>query len=400
MTLDYNQFLSKTALELEPSGIRKFFDLASSMEGVISLGVGEPDFITPWNIRESAIKALEDGYTSYTANAGLLELREEIAEYLQRKFNLGYQAENQIIVTVGASQAIDLAFRSILNPGDEVLIIEPAFVAYTSLVTLAGGVPVRIATHAGNEFKITAEQIESAITERTKAILLCSPNNPTGTCLSKEELTEIAKVIIKRNLFVVSDEIYAELSYDQDYTSIANIPEMYERTILINGFSKGFAMTGWRLGFTAAPKPITDIMVKLYQYTTMCASHMLQRGAIEALRNGSEQVEKMRRSYRRRRNLIVESFNRIGLDCHMPGGAFYVFPSIKKTGLTSEEFAEKLLHEEKVAVVPGNAFGASGEGYIRCSYASSIEQLQEAVNRIERFLHKLNTEKKDTLVTK
>lgn len=400
MTLDYNQFLSKTAIDLEPSGIRKFFDLASSMEGVISLGVGEPDFITPWNIREAAIQALEDGYTSYTANAGLLELREEIANYLQRRFDINYHAENQIIVTVGASQAIDLAFRSILNPGEEVLIIEPAFVSYASLVTLAGGVPVRIATNSSNGFKVTAEQIENAITERTKAVLLCSPNNPTGTYLSKEDLTEIAEVIMKHNLLVVSDEIYAELTYDQEYTSIANIPGMYERTILINGFSKGFAMTGWRLGFTAAPEEITKIMVKLYQYTTMCASHMLQRGAIEALRNSSEQVEKMRNSYRRRRNLIVESFNQIGLHCHMPGGAFYVFPSIQKTGLSSEAFAEKLLHEEKVAVVPGNAFGPSGEGYIRCSYATSIEQLQEAVKRIERFLNKLGLETKEPLALK
>ncbi|RDW21293.1 aromatic amino acid aminotransferase [Oceanobacillus arenosus] len=393
MSLDYQQYLSKTAIDLAPSGIRKFFDLAASMEGVISLGVGEPDFITPWNIRESSIEALKDGYTSYTANAGLLELRQEISAYLNRKFYVNYRPEDQVIVTVGASQSLDLAFRALLNQGDEVLIIEPAFVSYAALVTMAGGTPIRIAAKVENGFKVTPEQIEAAITDRTKAILLCSPNNPTGTYLNKDELMDIAKIVQKHDLLVVSDEIYAELTYDEEYTSIASIPGMYERTILINGFSKGFAMTGWRLGFLAAPSELVEVMIKIYQYTTMCAPHMLQRGAIEALRNSSEHVEKMQRSYRRRRNFIVQSLNNIGLDCHTPGGAFYVFPSIQKTGLSSDAFAEGLLLQEKVAVVPGNAFGDSGEGYIRCSYAASIEQLQEAMNRIGRFVESVGVKK-------
>ncbi|WP_087972064.1 aminotransferase [Oceanobacillus rekensis] len=389
MSIDYQQYLSTTAMGLEPSGIRKFFDLAASMEDVISLGVGEPDFTTPWNIREFAIDALRDGHTSYTANAGLLELREEISKYLQRRFQVEYQPEDQVIVTVGASQSLDLAFRTILNPGDEVLIIEPAFVSYTALVTMAGGVPIRVETSAENGFKVTPEQLEEVITDKTKAILLCSPNNPTGTSLNKDELTAIAAVVEKHDLLVVSDEIYAELTYDQEFTSFASIPGMYERTILINGFSKGFAMTGWRLGFIAAPQELISIMIKIYQFTTMCAPTMLQMGAIEALRNSSEQVEKMRQHYWRRRNFIVQSLNEIGLECHTPGGAFYVFPSIKKSGLTSEEFAQGLLEEEKVAVVPGNAFGASGEGYIRCSYATSIEQIEIAMNRIGRYMESL-----------
>ena len=382
----HEQYLSNTAQQLKPSSIRKFFDLASSMENVISLGVGEPDFITPWNIRESAIASLEGGYTSYTANPGLLELRQEISAYLERRFTLPYRPEDQIIVTVGASQALDLAFRAIVNPGDEVLIVEPAFVSYASLVILAGGVPVPISTSIENGFKVTADQLEAAITDKTKAILLCSPNNPTGTYLNEQDLTEIAKVVQKHDLIVVSDEIYAELTYDETYTSIASIDGMYDRTIVINGFSKGFAMTGWRLGFLAAPAPFIKAMVKIFQYTTMCAPHMLQHGAIEALRNSGEQVDKMKKSYLRRRNYIVQAFNEIGLECHTPGGAFYVFPSIQKTGLSSEEFAEELLKKERVAVVPGSAFGASGEGYVRCSYATSMEQLKEAVERIARFL--------------
>lgn len=385
--MDYTKYMSETAKDLQPSGIRKFFDVAAQMDDVISLGVGEPDFVTPWNIRDQAIAALQDGYTAYTANAGLLELRQEIAHYLSRRFQVDYDPNDQIIVTVGASQSIDLAFRAILNPGDEVLIIEPCFVSYASLVTLAGGVPVRIATYAEDEFKVTPKQLEEAITTRTKAIMICTPNNPTGTSLSRDELTAIAAVAKKHDLLVVSDEIYAELTYDGEFTSLASIPGMQERTILINGFSKGFAMTGWRLGYTAAPKELTSLMVKIYQYTTMSAPTMLQKGAIEALKNSADQVEKMRQSYWRRRNFIVESLNSIGLNCHTPGGAFYVFPSIKETGLSSEEFAEKLLHEERVAVVPGNAFGDSGEGYIRCSYATSIEQLEKAMERIKRFLN-------------
>lgn len=388
--MNFDSYIAHTAANLKPSGIRKFFDLAASMEGVISLGVGEPDFVTPWNIREMSIAALEDGHTSYTANAGLLELRQEISNYVERRFKVHYQAENQIIVTVGASEALDLAFRSLLNPGDEVLIIEPAFVSYAALVTLAGGKPIPVATKAGNGFKVTPEQIEAAVTERTKAILLCSPNNPTGTYLNKRDLTTIADIVQKHDLIVVSDEIYAELTYDEDYTSIASLPGMYDRTIMINGFSKGFAMTGWRLGFVCARKEFIEVMVKLHQYTTMCAPNMLQLGALEALKNSGDQVENMRNSYRRRRNYLVQMLNKMGLNCHVPGGAFYVFPSIEKTGLSSEQFAEELLKQEKVAVVPGNAFGDCGEGYIRCSYATSMRELQEAVIRIGRFLESLS----------
>lgn len=386
MIKDYSSYLSDAAKELQPSGIRKFFDLAANMEGVISLGVGEPDFITPWNIREAAISSLEQGYTSYTANPGLLELREEISAYVERKFASHYDSKSQIIVTVGASQGIDLAFRSIVNKGDEVLIVEPTFVAYAPLVSMAGGIPVPVSTSPSNGFKVTPEQIESAITEKTKAILLCSPNNPTGSTLNKQDLIDISKVIIKHDLILVADEIYAELTYDETFTSFTAIEGMYERTILLNGFSKGFAMTGWRLGYLAAPKELVSVMLKLFQYTTMCAPHMLQHGAIEALRNTEHEVESMRRSYRRRRNFMVQTLNNIGLDCHIPGGAFYVFPSIKSTGLTSEEFAEELLMEEKVAVVPGHVFGESGEGFIRCSYAASMEQLQEALKRMKRFV--------------
>ena len=386
MKHDYKHYLSQTAKELQPSGIRKFFDLAASMEDVISLGVGEPDFVTPWSIREATILSLEQGFTAYTANAGLLELREEISIYLATRFGVHYNPNNQIIVTIGASQGIDLAFRAILNQGDEVLIVEPAFVSYAPLVAIAGGKPVPVSTSPANGFKVTAEQIEDAITEKTKAILLCSPNNPTGSMLTKDELTEIAAIIQKHDLVVVSDEIYAELSYDEDFCSVAAIEGMYERTILINGFSKGFAMTGWRLGFLAAPKEFFEVMLKIHQYTTMCAPNMLQRGAIEALRNTYPEVESMRNSYRRRRNYVVQTLNQMGLDCHTPGGAFYVFPSIRSTGLSSEQFAEQLLMQEKVAVVPGHVFGESGEGYIRCSYATSMEHLQEALKRIRRFI--------------
>lgn len=402
MNKEHHHYLSQTVKEIKPSGIRKFFDLAATIKGVISLGVGEPDFITPWSIREAAILSLEEGFTSYTANPGLLELRQEIAHYLNSRFHVQYNPENQVIVTAGASQAIDLSFRAILNSGDEVLIVEPAFVSYGPLVALAGGKPVPFATHPDNGFKVTPEQIEQAITKKTKAILLCSPNNPTGSYLNKEELSAIAKVIQKHDLIVVSDEIYAELTYDEEYTSFASIEGMYERTILINGFSKGFAMTGWRLGFVSAPVVFAEQMVKILQYTTMCAPHMLQHGAIEALRNTYHEVETMRRSYRRRRNYVVQSLNNIGLDCHNPGGAFYVFPSIKKTGLTSEQFAEQLLLAEKVAVVPGSAFGESGEGYVRCSYATSMEQLQEAIKRIERFMKTLeaNTTQSEKLYSK
>lgn len=379
-------YLSKTVEELKPSGIRRFFDLAAGMEGVISLGVGEPDFITPWSVREAAILSLEQGYTSYTANAGLMELREEIADYMQKSFGVSYSPQDEIIVTVGASQALDISLRAILDPGDEVIVVEPSFVSYVPLVTLAGGVPVQVQTLKENGFKILPEQLENAITGRTKAIMLCSPNNPTGTMLSGDELNAIAQIAEKYDLLVLSDEIYAELAYDDEYTSFAAIREMKKRTILISGFSKGFAMTGWRLGFVCAPEEISQAMLKIHQYAMMCAPTMAQFAALEALKTGRSDVEVMKKSYKRRRNYFVQSLNELGLTCHMPGGAFYAFPSIESTGLSSEEFAEKLLLEEKVAVVPGNIFGESGEGHVRCSYATSMELLQEAIKRISHFI--------------
>ncbi|WP_203288676.1 aminotransferase [Metabacillus sp. cB07] len=383
-----SKYLSHTVSALKPSGIRKFFDLAASMEGVISLGVGEPDFVTSWNVREACILSLEQGFTSYTANAGLLELRQEISRYLHEKFDVSYRHEDEIIVTVGASQALDIALRAIVNPLDEVLIPEPCFVSYAPLVSLAGGVPVPLHTRADDQFKLRPQLIEEALTERTKALLLCSPSNPTGAVLSKHELQLIAEQAELHDLVVLADEIYAELTYDEAYTSFPSLSGMRERTLLISGFSKGFAMTGWRLGFIAAPAELSGAMLKIHQYAMMCAPTMAQYGAIEALKNGMQDVEQMKKSYRRRRNFFVETLNEIGLSCHLPGGAFYAFPSIKETGLSSEEFAEKLLIEQKVAVVPGNVFGESGEGFVRCSYASSLEQLQEALRRMAVFMEK------------
>lgn len=388
--------LSRTAESLQPSGIRKFFDLAANMKGVISLGVGEPDFVTPWNVRQACIRSLEQGYTSYTANAGLLELRQEIAKYLKNQFAVSYDPNDEIIVTVGASQALDVAMRAIINPDDEVLIIEPSFVSYAPLVTLAGGVPVPVATTLENEFKVQPEQIEAAITAKTKAILLCSPNNPTGAMLNKSELEEIAVIVEKYNLIVLSDEIYAELVYDEVYTSFASIQNMREHTILISGFSKGFAMTGWRLGMIASPVYFSELMLKIHQYSMMCAPTMSQFAALEALRAGNDEVIRMRDSYKKRCNFMTTSFNEMGLTCHVPGGAFYVFPSISSTGLSSAEFAEQLLLEEKVAVVPGSVFGESGEGFIRCSYATSLEQLMEAMKRMERFVENKKRTKHNT----
>lgn len=382
-------YVSDTVSRLQPSGIRRFFDLAASMEGVVSLGVGEPDFITPWSVREACILSLEQGYTSYTANAGLWELRKAISDYLARRFEVLYDPANEIIVTVGASQALDVSLRAILNPGDEVIVVEPSFVSYAPLVSLAGGVPIPIQTSGKHHFKLQPEQIEQVVTPKTKALIICSPNNPTGTVLNRGELEQIARIVAKHDLLVISDEIYAELCYEEQYTSFPAIAHMRERTVLINGFSKGFAMTGWRLGFVAAPKDLAAAMLKIHQYTMMCAPTMAQYAAIEALQNGADDVEQMRKSYRQRRNFFVQSLNEIGLTCHMPGGAFYAFPSIQSTGMTSEQFAERLLLEEKVAVVPGHVFGASGEGYIRCSYASSLEQLQEAIRRMKRFLERL-----------
>jgi aminotransferase len=381
-------YLAKTVDDLKPSGIRKFFDLAAGMEGVISLGVGEPDFVTSWSAREAAILSLEQGYTSYTANAGLLELRNEVSSYMKKQFHVEYNPKSEIIITVGASQALDIALRAILDPGDEVIVIEPSFVSYAPLVSLAGGKPVAVQATEEYDFKIQTHQLEKVITERTKAIMLCSPNNPTGTMLNEKDLTEFAAFVEKYDLLVLSDEIYAELSYDESYVSFAAIEGMRHRTLLINGFSKGFAMTGWRLGFVCANEELTAAMLKIHQYAMMCAPTMAQYAALEALKTGREDVEEMKKSYRRRRNYFVQSLNEIGLSCHVPGGAFYAFPSIVSTGLSSEQFAEQLLIQEKVAVVPGNVFGSSGEGHIRCSYASSMEHLQEAIKRIKRFVEK------------
>ncbi|MED4589690.1 aminotransferase [Priestia flexa] len=378
--------LSKTVQSLQPSGIRRFFDLAASMDNVISLGVGEPDFVTSWSVREASILSLERGYTSYTANAGLLELRQELMNYMKKQFGVSYDYQNEILVTVGGSQALDVAMRAIINPGDEIVVVEPNFVSYSPLITLAGGVPVPVETTADTEFKLQPEQIEAVITKQTKALVLCSPNNPTGSSLTKAELEAIADIVIKYDLLVITDEIYAELTYDEPFTSIASIGAMRDRTIIVSGFSKGFAMTGWRLGYICAPVDLLQAMLKIHQYTMMCAPTMAQYGAIEALKNGSHDVEEMRKSYRRRRNYMVKSLNEIQLSCHTPGGAFYVFPSIKKTGLTSEQFAEQLLLEERVAVVPGSVFGLGGEGHVRCSYASSMESLEEAIKRIGRFM--------------
>ncbi|MFK2826546.1 aminotransferase [Bacillus sp. B190/17] len=384
--LTTKNYIAKSVESMRPSGIRKFFDLAAGMEGVISLGVGEPDFVTSWSAREAAILSLERGFTSYTANAGLLELREEISKYVSERFCVPYDSKEEIIVTVGASQALDLALRAILDPDDEVIIVEPCFVSYAPLVELTGGKAVTVETTSEQQFKLQAEALERAITPKTKALLLCSPNNPTGAQLDKEDLEAIAGIVKRHDLLVIADEIYAELAYDIQHTSIASLDGMRERTILINGFSKGFAMTGWRLGFICAPYELSAAMLKIHQYAMMCASTPAQYAALEALKTGMNDVEEMKKDYRRRRNYIVQSFNEMGLDCHTPGGAFYVFPSIQSTGLTSEQFAESLLREEKVAVVPGSVFGKSGEGFIRCSYASSMEQLQEAMKRFRRFL--------------
>lgn len=385
-------FLSDTVTKLQPSGIRRFFDLASQMENVISLGVGEPDFVTPWNVIEASFHSLEQGHTAYTANAGIMELREAIAFYLKSHYYVDYSPIDQVLVTVGASQAIDLALRAIINPGDEVIVVEPSFVAYAPAILLAGGKPVTIQTESRDHFKLQPEQLRDAITPRTKAIIMCNPNNPTGIFLNRSELMDLANVVKEHDLLVLSDEIYAELTYDEPYTSFAAIEEMYEHTLLISGFSKAFAMTGWRLGYVAGPAELIQAMVKIHQYTMMCAPTMAQHAALEALNNGGKSVQEMMTSYKQRRHFIVRAFNEMGLDCPMPGGAFYAFPSIRSTGLSSEAFAEELLKAEKVAVVPGNVFGENGEGFIRCSYATSLKRLEEATKRIQRFIEKLKEE--------
>ncbi|MBR5156285.1 MAG: aminotransferase class I/II-fold pyridoxal phosphate-dependent enzyme [Clostridia bacterium] len=363
------------------------------MKDAISLGVGEPDFVTPWHIRNNGIKALERGYTHYTSNAGLIELRREIVNYLERRLNLSYIPEDEVIVTVGGSEAIDLCVRSLINPGDEVLIPEPSFVCYKPCTLLAGGVPVPIVTTVENKFKLTAQQLKAAITPKTKLLVLPYPNNPTGGIMTRDDLEEIAKVLRGTNIMILSDEIYSELTYGREHISIANIDGMKERTIVVNGFSKSYAMTGWRLGFAVGPREIMKTMLKIHQYAIMSSPTTSQYAAIEALKNGDTDIENMRGEYNIRRRLIVDGFNQMGLNCFEPEGAFYVFPQITSTGLSSEEFSEKLLYSEKVAVVPGCAFGKSGEGFIRCSYAYSIKSINQALERIERFVNNIASEK-------
>lgn len=387
--------LSDKVVSLAPSGIRKFFSLANEVEGAISLGVGEPDFDTPWRVREEGIYSLERGRTYYTANAGLEELRVEISRYLKRKVEVEYNPKTEILVTVGGSEAIDIAMRAMLNPGEEVLIPQPSFVSYLPCAVMADGVPVVIPLKLEHEFKLTAEELEQYITPKSKLLVLPFPNNPTGAILNRSELEEIAKVVEKYDLFVLTDEIYSELTYGSEpHVSFASLPRMRERTLLINGFSKGFAMTGWRLGYVCGPDYILEQMTKVHQFAIMCAPTNSQYAAIEALRNCDDEVEKMRQAYDQRRRYLVHAFKQMGLPCFEPFGAFYIFPCIKEFGMTSEEFAERFLAEEKVAVVPGDAFGESGEGFLRISYAYSLEELKVAIGRLESFVKKLRAEKK------
>ena len=381
--------ISKTVVSLKKSGIRKFFDIVSEMKDVISLGVGEPDFDTPWHIREEGIYALEKGKTFYTSNAGLKELRVEIDNYLKRTQNISYNPATEIIVTVGGSEAIDIGLRAMVNTGDEVIIPQPSYVSYEPCAILAGAKPVIIDLKAENEFRLTAEELKNAITDKTKILILPFPNNPTGAIMERKDLEEIAKVCIENDIYVISDEIYGELSYKEKHISIASIAGMKERTILINGFSKAYAMTGWRLGYACGPKEIIEQMVKIHQYAIMCAPTTSQYSAVEALKKGDEDVKLMRESYNQRRRFLMNAFKEMGLECFEPYGAFYVFPSIKEFGMTSEEFAMKFLEEEHVAVVPGTAFGDSGEGFLRISYAYSIENLKRAMERLKRFVEKL-----------
>ena len=380
--------ISAVVRSLPPSGIRRFFDLVAEMKGVVSLGVGEPDFVTPQHVRDMAMYSLEQGYTSYTSNFGLLELREAISDYLRHFIGNVYDPRKEILVTVGVSEAVDLALRAILEPGDEVIIPEPCYVSYKPCTVLAGGVPVVVSTTVQNGFQLTARDLESHITGRTKAILLCYPNNPTGATLSYENMEGIASIAVKHDLLVISDEIYGELTYSGTHVSIASFPDMQERTIVLNGFSKAHAMTGWRIGYAAGPSDIIAAMVKIHQYVALCAPITAQKAAYEALLHGDHEKERMKNRYDERRRLIVRGLNDIGLACFEPKGAFYAFPSIAITGMSSEEFAERLLQEEKVAVVPGNAFGQSGEGYVRCSYAASVDNILIALERMARFVER------------
>ena len=388
--------LSETIVNIKPSGIRKFFDLVSEMndKDVISLGVGEPDFDTPWHVRDEGIYSLEKGRTFYTSNSGLKELREEICNYLDRRYQVSYDWHHETIVTVGGSEGIDIAMRAMLNPGDEVLIPQPSYVSYEPCAILAGGKPVIIELKAENEFRLTPEELLEHITDKTKILVLPYPNNPTGAIMERADLEKIAEIVMEKDIFVLSDEIYSELSYKGDHVTIASIPGMKERTILINGFSKAYAMTGWRLGYACGPREIIEQMTKIHQFAIMCALTTSQYAAVEAMRNGDTDVATMREAYDQRRRYLVNAFKEMGLECFEPYGAFYIFPCIKEFGMTSEEFAERFLMEEKVAVVPGTAFGDSGEGFLRISYAYSLQNLKAALARLERFVEKLRAEQK------
>lgn len=383
------KFIAEKVRSIPPSGIRKFFDLVLEMDGVISLGVGEPDFVTPWHIREACIYSLEKGFTSYTSNLGLLELRELISKCFRKDYGVEYDPKNEILITTGVSEAADLAFRAIINPGDEVIIPEPSYVSYKPSVSLAGGKPVPLATTLENEFRVTADDIEKSITDKTKALVLSYPNNPTGAVMGKNDLEEIADVVSENDLAVISDEVYCKLTYNGIHTCFSSISGMRERTIVLNGFSKSHAMTGLRIGYAAGSEEIIGAMTKVHQYAMLCAPITAQMGAVEALKNGDGEMKQMVREYDRRRRLIVDGLNRLGLDCFEPKGAFYAFPSVKSTGMTSEEFAGRLLKEQKVAAVPGDVFGDCGAGHLRCSYATSREELVEALGRIEAFLDTL-----------
>jgi aminotransferase len=384
----HSGLLSDRVKQVSPSGIRKFFDLLASMEGVISLGVGEPDYTTPWHIREASIYSVEKGFTMYTSNLGMPELRQGISRYLKENYNLGYDSNSEILVTVGVSEALDLAMRAIINPGDEVIMSDPCYVSYDACCILAGGIPIRVSTSETNDFEIEVDDIEAKITDKTKAILLGYPANPTGAVMPRSKLEQISTLAHRYNLFIISDEIYARLVYGIEHTCLATLPSMRDSTILLGGFSKSYAMTGWRIGYAAAKKEVIDAMTKIHQYTIMSAPTMGQVAAIEALESGNDSVNEMVEDYNRRRLIMIKGLCEIGLSCFEPKGAFYAFPSIKTTSMTSEEFAEKLLIEEKVAVVPGNAFGKCGEGYVRCCYATSLKEIEEALERIRRFVNK------------
>ena len=393
LRMNYDGIMSSRIQQVQPSGIRKFFDILEEMKDAISLGVGEPDFVTPWHIRDAGIYSLEKGKTRYTSNAGLAELRREIAAYQERRFGLKYDFAHQVVVTVGGSEGIDLTFRCLLNPGDEVIVPVPSFVCYGPLVSMAGGTPVYVETKAEDDFRLTAEEVRAAITPRTKCLVLPFPNNPTGAVMGREDLEAIADVLRGTDIIVLSDEIYAELTYGQHHVSMANLPDMYERTVVVNGFSKSYAMTGWRLGYVCGPRELVAQILKLHQYGIMSAPTTSQYAAVEAMRNGDRDIERMRDEYDGRRRYLLEGLRRIGLSCFEPRGAFYVFPDIRSSGLSSDDFCERFLLEEKVAVISGSAFGPGGEGFVRCCYATSMKDISEALTRLDNFLTNLEKKK-------